>query len=54
MTQLLRKNKDVTNEKRVQKVVYKLEEEIAKEQVSLQNEEIERLDKLTAAKEEKN
>lgn len=48
---IAKKNKDVTNEKELKAL--QLEEEIAKEQVSFANEEIERLDKLTAAKEEK-
>ena len=48
---IAKKNKDVNNEKELKAL--QLEEEIAKEQVSFANEEIERLDKLTAAKEEK-
>ena len=48
---IAKKNKDVTNEKELKAL--QLEEEIAKEQVSFANEEIERLDKLTVAKEEK-
>lgn len=48
---IAKKNKDVTNEKELKAL--QLEEEIAKEQVSFANEEIERLDKLTTAKEEK-
>ena len=48
---IAKKNKDVTNEKELKAL--QLEEEIAKEQVSFANEEIKRLDKLTAAKEEK-
>ena len=48
---IAKKNKDVTNEKELKAL--QLEEEIAKEQVSFANEEIERLDKLNAAKEEK-
>lgn len=48
---IAKKNKDVTNEKELKAL--QLEEEIAKEQVSFANEEIERLDKLTAAKEER-
>ena len=48
---IAKKNKDVTNEKELKAL--QREEEIAKEQVSFANEEIERLDKLTAAKEEK-
>lgn len=47
---MTKKNKDVTNEKELKAL--QLEEEIAKEQVSFANEEIERLDKLTVAKEE--
>ena len=48
---IAKKNKDVTNEKELKAL--QLEEEIAKEQVNFANEEIERLDKLTAAKDEK-
>lgn len=48
---IAKKNKDVTNEKELKAL--QLEEEIAKEQVSFANEEIDRLDKLTVAKEEK-
>ncbi|HJE02515.1 putative zinc ribbon domain protein [Aliarcobacter thereius] len=47
---IAKKNKDVSNEKELKAL--QLEEEIAKEQVSFANEEIERLDKLTVAKEE--
>lgn len=47
---IAKKNKDVTTEKELKAL--QLEEEIAKEQVSFANEEIERLDKLTVAKEE--
>jgi predicted nucleic acid-binding Zn-ribbon protein len=50
LDQIAKKNKDVTNEKELKAL--QLEEEIAKEQVSFANEEIERLDKLTVAKEE--
>ena len=45
------KNKDITTEKELKAL--QLEEEIAKEQISFANEEIERLEKLTVAKEEK-
>lgn len=48
---IAKKNKDITNEKELKAL--QLEEEIAKEQVSFANEEIERLDKLTTTKEEK-
>ncbi|MEN5387731.1 C4-type zinc ribbon domain-containing protein [Aliarcobacter skirrowii] len=50
LDQIAKKNKDVTNEKELKAL--QLEEEISKEQVSFANEEIERLDKLTVAKEE--
>lgn len=50
LDQIAKKNKDVTNEKELKAL--QLEEEIAKEQVSFANEEIERLDKLTVSKEE--
>lgn len=50
LDQIAKKNKDVTNEKELKAL--QLEEEIAKEQVSFANEEIDRLDKLTVAKEE--
>lgn len=46
---IAKKNKDVQNEKELKAL--QLEEEIAKEQVSFANEEIERLDNLAAAKE---
>ncbi len=48
---IAKKNKDVTNEKELKAL--QLEEEIAKEQVSFANEEIERLDKATLVKEDK-
>ena len=51
LDQIAKKNKEVTNEKELKAL--QLEEEIAKEQVSFANEEIERFDKLTVAKEEK-
>ena len=46
---IAKKNKDVTNEKELKAL--QLEEEIAKEQISFANEEIERLDNLTKNKE---
>ena len=48
---IAKKNKDITNEKELKAL--QLEEEIAKEQISFANEEIERLDKLTVVKEDK-
>ncbi|RXK05326.1 zinc ribbon domain-containing protein [Halarcobacter bivalviorum] len=45
-----RKHNEVTNEKEVKAL--QLEEEIAKEQITFANEEIERLDEIAAAKEE--
>ncbi|QKF82924.1 zinc ribbon domain-containing protein [Halarcobacter ebronensis] len=45
-----RKNNEVTNEKELKAL--QLEEEIAKEQISFANEEIERLDSIAVAKEE--
>ena len=45
-----KKNNDVTNEKELKAL--QLEEEIAKEQISFANEEIERLDKLSESKED--
>ena len=50
LDQIAKKNKEVTNEKELKAL--QLEEEIAKK-VSFANEEIERFDKLTVAKEEK-
>ena len=46
---IAKKNKDVTNEKELKAL--QLEEEIAKEQISFANEEIDRLDNLTKNKE---
>ena len=46
---IAKKNKDVTNEKELKAL--QLEEEIAKEQISFANEEIDRLDNLTKSKE---
>ena len=46
---IAKKNKDVHNEKELKAL--QLEEEIAKEQISFANEEIERLDNLSVAKE---
>ncbi len=46
---IAKKNKDVNNEKELKAL--QLEEEIAKEQISFANEEIERLDNLTKNKE---
>ena len=48
---IAKKNKDVANEKELKAL--QLEEEIAKEQISFANEEIERLDNLTVSKEER-
>eukprot|EP01029_Cantina_marsupialis_P030584 TRINITY_DN8329_c0_g1_i1.p3 TRINITY_DN8329_c0_g1~~TRINITY_DN8329_c0_g1_i1.p3 ORF type:complete len:222 (-),score=74.22 TRINITY_DN8329_c0_g1_i1:101-766(-) len=45
-----KKNTEITNEKELKAL--QLEEEIAKEQISFANEEIERLDKIAVAKEE--
>jgi len=47
---IAKKNKDVHNEKELKAL--QLEEEIAKEQISFANEEIERLDNLAVSKEE--
>ena len=49
LEQIAKKNKEVTNEKELKAL--QLEEEIAKEQISFANEEIERLDNLTKNKE---
>ena len=46
---IAKKNKDVTNEKELKAL--QLEEEIAKEQISFANEEIDRLDNLSKSKE---
>lgn len=50
LEQIAKKNKDVTNEKELKAL--QLEEDIAREQISFANEEIERLDKLTISKED--
>ena len=49
LDQIAKKNKEVTNEKELKAL--QLEEEIAKEQISFANEEIDRLDNLTKNKE---
>lgn len=50
LEQIAKKNKDVTNEKELKAL--QLEEDIAKEQITFANEEIDRLEKLTVAKED--
>ncbi|MGB0990058.1 hypothetical protein CRV03_08805 [Arcobacter sp. F155] len=50
LEEISKKHNEVTNEKEVKAL--QLEEEIAKEQITFANEEIERLDEIAAAKEE--
>lgn len=50
LDQIAQKHKNVTNEKELKALQF--EEEIAKEQINFANDEIDRLDKLTIAKEE--